>query len=182
MFLAFSSIAACHGADVGLGVSMWSSSSPRTIFVPIRVKNLLLEGSLSVGHSNQDSSSSTSTYRYDSSNTFISPGIGVFGIKPITDNSHAYFGARIAYLYTKGAQDRIDTSTTDRYEAKSTGYSIEPTIGVEYFPIKHMSIGGEISYYYSKETVSATATPNQSSLSHYSGSGAISNIIIRWYF
>lgn len=170
-------LSTCGAADLGFGVSAIPENGFRTIYFPVRTGGMLIEGSLTSGHGNQSAGQQKSSY------TLFSPGVGVFWLKSITENSNLYLGSRISYIYQKNSSDGYGfTDQTFHFESKNNGYSITPTLGFEYFPIKHLSLGGEVSYSYSKMNIRNVQSSNETFDGNSKGHGTNTDLIIRWYF
>lgn len=136
--------AGASAADFGIGVS--ARSDDGWLYVPIDVsKTFRLEPSIRYASTDltftQDEiedSQDTDTWEL---------GIGVFGLKQVTDAAHIYYGARLAYVDAKTTT--VDTSAFGSQihsETKQDGYRIGPTVGFEYVFAQHFSVGGEASY------------------------------------
>jgi hypothetical protein len=166
------------GTEVGAGCSLTQSGTgPRTIFVPIVVSNLMIEGSLAVQHLSQNAGTGdarTEDYFY--------PGVGVFALRPLGAEARLYLGGRLTYINAQGKQTLDTGYGLQTYAFHETGFSIAPTIGIEYFPIKHLSIGGEVSYVISKTDTTNSQTQMVNQDSSFNGSGTQTQIILRWYF
>jgi hypothetical protein len=141
-------LAVCSGsamaADFGVGIS--ARSDDGFLYVPIDItQSFRIEPSV----------------RYLSSEqTFIQPsgedtsetdqwelGVGVFGLKRVTDAAHIYYGARLAYVDVESTTvDEGSFGLTLYSESDQDGYRIGPTVGFEYLFGGHFSVGGEASY------------------------------------
>lgn len=131
-------------ADVGIGVS--ARSDDGYLYVPIDVsKTFRLEPSIRYGSSDLSISAEGSPDDQDSETWEL--GLGVFGVKQVTEAAHLYYGARVAYVDTESTLTQTSTfGTVIRSESTQDGYRIGPTLGFEYLFGGHFSIGGEASY------------------------------------
>ncbi len=119
-------IASAEGTKVGLGVSVKSDDTK--IYLPIDVsESIRIEPAIQYTHINPDSGSNLDVIEFS---------VGVFGLAPVSNNVGLYYGARIGYL-------DIDAS----FEAD--GYSLAPTIGLEYWVNERFSISAEAEWSYS---------------------------------
>jgi len=115
-------------ADVGVGVDV--SAGNNTIYVPINIsKEFRVEPYFSTYKNDDDDG-----FSYRQSKV----GVGLFKVSEAAHNTNVYWGARAAYI--DGHSD-ID-------ESKYDGYSIAPVLGFEYFPVKNISVGADVSLEY----------------------------------
>lgn len=169
-------------AEVGLGVSF--KQNENTIYLPVKISpGLMIEGFLSqnrnsntVTYATLSGPASTQTW---STNTVVT-GISIFWLRPITENTNVYFGPRLGYI----SQKNSNGFDGDVSENRNHGYLVSPTLGFEYFPIKHLSIGGEVGYNYASMSGSSTSMlslGNSSSMDSTS-SGTVTAVMVRFYF
>jgi hypothetical protein len=111
-------------ADVGLGVDLNSGSN--TVYVPINLANgIRIEPYFS-------------TYKYTNENNYSydyrvsTLGAGVFKVSEAANNTNIFWGARAGY---------IDGKSYD-------GYSVAPVLGFEYYLVKNLSLGADVSLEY----------------------------------
>ena len=129
-------------ADFGVGIS--ARSDDGWLYAPIDVsKSFRIEPSVRYGSSELNFSSG-SIERQDSETWEL--GVGIFGLKQITDAAHIYYGARAAYVNTESNITQTTVSSIIRGESTQDGYRIGPTLGFEYLFGGHFSVGGEASY------------------------------------
>lgn len=141
-------LALCSGsvlaADFGIGIS--ARSDDGYLYAPINVsKTFRVEPTIRYGTTEL---SYTQDGEVDSQDTETwEIGVGLFGLKNVTDAAHIYYGARLAYVDTE-ATTTTPTIFGDVIRSKSTqdGYRIGPTLGFEYIFGQHFSVGGEASY------------------------------------
>jgi hypothetical protein len=169
-------------AEVGLGVSL--KQNENTLYLPVKVSpGFRIEGSLFQSRNSMSSRSpaqSGPAFTQTSSFKAEVAGVGLFWLKAVTDNSSLYFGPRLGYIsqkYTSGIAD-------DQFESRRHGYQVSPTLGFEYFPIKHMSLGAEVAYNYTSMSGSATSTvfPGNSGSLDSLDSGTVTAVMVRFYF
>jgi hypothetical protein len=170
-------------ADFGLGIS--ARSDDGFLYVPINVsESFRIEPNVRYGSSEYEfddglrDSQDTETWEL---------GVGVFGIKKITDAAHIYYGARVAYIDTESTTTQSSSFGDDiRSESTQDGYRIGPTVGFEYLFGGHFSIGGEASYtFVDLEGESTSRVGNFAVLStdtEQSGQSTQTRLIFRYMF
>jgi len=174
----------CQGGDIGLGVSM--NTQATDIYVPWKIlPHLKLEGLASFEHQHSaqtesfaDANGVPVQYSSTSSGSSTSLGAGVFWLQPLTHASHLYMGPRIGFSTSKFTSN---TGTASAYRSNTNGLFIAPTLGFEYFPIKALSLGGEIGVSYSKDHSSEHGY-NQGHSAHDENENTFSKLILRYYF
>jgi hypothetical protein len=140
-------------ADFGLGVS--AKTDDGIVYLPIDIsKSFRIEPSVRYA-SSEYTSDDNDGYVQTSESKDLEAGIGVFGLKQVTDAARIYFGARAAYVDSKNTL--IDVYTSSRgvssrtaYVTDQDGYRIGPTVGFEYLFGQHFSVGGEAGYTFYK--------------------------------
>ncbi len=159
--------------EVGIGMN-WRGGPG--ILIPVKVReNLMLEGSIAF-------SDNTYTYKdvlantQENSTKETSFGVGVFWLKPTGDSTRAYIGPRIAYNQYKTSDESYGT----KLESKTNTWSIAPTLGIEYFPVKNVSIGGEVGLSYAHATGSSSFAYADLVKGH--SVSTTSSVMIRYYF
>lgn len=158
------------GADYGIGVAFESNSEK--IYFPIRVSpTFLVEPSFEQYRQDLDQQLSpggalSTDYRYQEF------GIGLFAVRRVAENLDTHLGARLGYQKFK---------TTGSTSSSSSAYGITPTIGVEYFVHKNITVGAEVGYYYSSSDGNSTF-PTTSTQNDQTNSGTVTDIILRFYF
>jgi hypothetical protein len=182
--LSNSTMAAEYGIGVGFG------QNANTIYIPIKLSpDITLEPYITVG---KDSSKSTLTaapnYPYfnnatsSSSSSYAGYGLGVFAKRGVTDSGEIFGGARLAYVKSKQTdQSNGNTFTDQNITSEYTGYILAPTVGVEYFFQKNISMGAEVSAAYSN-IKSKYDTPNYSTESRGTSTRTSTMISLRYYF
>jgi hypothetical protein len=152
-------------ADVGVGVS--GNGHDTTVYVPITPGRLMLEPYFRFA----DSDSSEVGLRWNpelpiptnsvSESDSYSIGMGIFGLLEPAERVTIYYGGRLARIKRNAssasllAPANFAPSTVD-----ADGYSIAPTVGIQYQPIERFSVGAEIGWDYSEvEDVSMSSGP-----------------------
>ncbi|HEY0940484.1 MAG TPA: hypothetical protein VGE08_10345 [Steroidobacter sp.] len=140
-------LALCSGsvlaADFGVGIT--ARSDDGILYVPINVsKTFRIEPSIRYISSDIELSEDGDLVSQDSDTVEL--GIGVFGLKQVTDAAHIYYGARLAYIDTESTTVQTLFGSEIRTESSQDGYRIGPTVGFEYLFGGHFSVGGEVSY------------------------------------
>jgi hypothetical protein len=141
-------LAMCSGsamaADFGLGIS--ARSDDGFLYVPIDItKSFRIEPSVRYLSSEQTFIQSSAQDTSETDQWEL--GVGVFGLKRVTDAAHIYYGARLAYVDVQSTTvDEGSFGLTLYSESDQDGYRIGPTVGFEYLFGGHFSVGGEASY------------------------------------
>lgn len=140
-------LALCSGsalaADFGVGIT--ARSDDGILYVPIDVsKTFRIEPSIRYGSSELKLSENGDLITQDSDTWEL--GVGVFGLKRVTDAAHIYYGARLSYVDTESTTVQPSFGGQLRSESTQDGYRIGPTLGFEYLFGGHFSVGGEASY------------------------------------
>lgn len=141
-------LAVCSGsaiaADYGIGIS--ARSDDGFLYVPINItKTFRIEPNVRYVSNEQRF---TQSFGEDTSETKQWEfGVGVFGLKSVTDAAHIYYGARLAYVDVQSSSvDESSFGVPIYSETDQDGYRIGPTVGFEYLFGGHFSVGGEASY------------------------------------
>lgn len=127
----------CHaGADVGLGVS--ARSDEATIYVPVEVSSFRVEPYLLWRKAAVDGFSEG-----ESRTTAL--GVGGFGLFEVREQVRSYVGARIGWF------ENHSHTTSGSFSSSSTqrGYTVQPTLGLEYLITDRISLGAETYLDYS---------------------------------
>ena len=141
-------LALCSGsalaADFGVGIS--ARSDDGWLYAPINVsKAFRIEPSIRYGSSDLSFSDDSGADEQDTETWEL--GVGIFGLKQVTEAAHIYYGARLAYVDTESTIVQTSTfGTVIRSETTQDGTRIGPTLGFEYIFGQHFSVGGEASY------------------------------------
>ncbi len=157
----------------GLGVRI-NGDVGSTLYVPVKVNDaFMIEGTLSYLHFKNDAGvGNLSSYRTTSTEV----GAGFFWLKSLGESTRLYAGPRVSY----GKASTVYGATPEQ-RADSKGWTVAPTLGVEYFPLRNISIGGEIGASYGHATGDRSDfTGNQSVKS--TQASTVSSVILRYYF
>src|SRR5690606_22645669 len=117
-------------ADFGIGVS--ARSDDGWLYVPIDVaKSFRIEPSIRYGTSEIEFSEGDAAEGQETETW--EAGIGLFGLRHLTEAAHVYYGVRLAYVDIESTviQSGI-LSQPIRSESTQDGYRISPTLGFEY--------------------------------------------------
>lgn len=131
-------------ADFGIGIS--ARSDDGFLYVPIDItQSFRIEPSVRYVSNEY---TYTQSFGEDSSETEQwELGIGIFGLKKVTDAAHIYYGARVAYVDVQSSSVDESSYYVPIYsETDQDGYRIGPAVGFEYLFGQHFSVGGEASY------------------------------------
>ncbi|WP_153067184.1 hypothetical protein [Steroidobacter cummioxidans] len=131
-------------ADFGVGISVRSDDG--WLYVPVNVaKSLRIEPS--VRYSSAETTLTQSGTDNRQKNDILELGVGVFGLKQVTEAAHIYYGGRLSYVdMTSSGTDVTSLGTVIRSQSDQDGYRIGPTLGFEYLFGGQFSVGGEASY------------------------------------
>jgi len=172
----------CQASDLGLGVTLGAPGT--TVYVPWKINpELRLEGSLSYRHHFSEtppfaaSTSGSGLMDIASSSTNLAAGLGVFWVRPMSEDTQVNLGSRVEYLWSK-QRLRVPMSTPP--DTQTHGYAISPTLGFEYFPIKSLSLGGEVGFSYTRTRT--TDLGDWDYLVRQEHEGSFSRLILRYYF
>jgi len=125
--------AIAHGADVGLGASLRDSDA--TLFVPIeRTPAVRIEPFFSWYKEDEDGPGSGSLES-------LTAGLGMFRKFEIRDRAQVYLGGRVGF-----SQFKFRTSAGP--DQDSEGYTLEPTLGIEYRLVDQVAIAFEALAFY----------------------------------
>lgn len=136
----------------GIGIEI---NSDLKIYFPIKTSNLLIEPSIAVEDQKLSSTSNTSSSTFETKDIELS--IGLFKNTEQSDKTYFYYGARLGYIKT----ERKTIATTTLLVVKESGYTIAPTIGIEHYLTKGLSIGLETALKYSDtdgDTIATSST------------------------
>ena len=137
------SVAAAAASSADWGVAVGIANHSQNLYAPIQVQpGWRVEPFF--GHSKTDTVRDSSAY-IDAKDAYSdwTLGAGVFGIRPATPQVNLLGGVRLAYL--KSTQDNGIQGGTER-----KGYVLSPTLGFEYFFEKHIAVGAEASFNWSR--------------------------------
>jgi hypothetical protein len=159
------------------GPNSTPSSLMPTIFVPINVSSRYrVEPEIGFQHVSSRTSGQSSSN--DASDTSVHVGAGVFGLTTPKDHFTIYYGIRLAYL--RFSQSTGSPNGTNGYSfPTANGYFVTPTVGGEYFLGDHLSLGGEVQFRYTHETLNAASDTRTITLSAANTHGAIT---LRFWF
>ncbi len=154
--LLIGSITTCATAqEIGVGVS---AQGNRTIYFPINISETLrLEPSVFY---DKYRVSGDADYKNENYELLA----GVFKLKPYSEKSKLFYGARLGYA----AFHYRSNNSNNNFE----GYKIAPTIGLEYLLVDNLTIAGDVSFNYSNlngnaETRENTSTDTELSVRYY---------------
>lgn len=165
--------------DIKFGLGASATESSATVYIPIKVpvaKNfVLVEPTLSF---TKDVEEQTGTVTTDTRNGNY--GVGVFFGQPLTENIDLLIGGRVAYV----KQTVTDEFTAHTTEVDTDGYTIAPTLGIEYNVNPHIAVGGFVDYSYTNlsGTGTDTATPGVESKTETESFRPNTNLFVKFYF
>jgi hypothetical protein len=178
-------MAAWSGSSLGgAGLGMSIQSGDPTIYVPIDIgESFRLEPFFRYGNDKSESRvyepSSPYTVREVREATTYQLGLGLFGSAGFNESVRAYFGGRLSYISAEfeysfdGGSRPPFTSFPPPEKIDSDGFSIEPTIGLEYRFTERFSIAGEVALIVSDVDGNAVSTESVDT---------DSNVIVRFRF
>jgi hypothetical protein len=144
LIAALCGISVTAAAEVGLGVSIRSNDS--TIYVPIEIGDSFRIEPL-LRYARSKSESTTSGFRLESDSRTYSIGTGLFALTSLGESITLYYGGRLSYMSQRASGTSLEMGPfgpsylTIRSEAD--GFSVAPTVGLEYHLAKFFSIAGE---------------------------------------
>jgi hypothetical protein len=171
------SLLPCRSAEIGLGVSMRGDSS--TIYVPVTLSpSWILEARFAFNHSRNDQA--WGAQRYSSTGTSENLDLGIFWTRQLSEKTRLYLGPRIG----GGHSEWRSTQDGDPYVgvSKSNNFIFAPVIGLEYFPVKSVSLGGEVGANYGKSHDSYDYAQQPSQAHGSDGTGTFTALILRYHF
>jgi len=130
------------GGETSLGVGISATEQGGTIYLPIRMPNLMIEPMFSYS---SGETQNESEYDYVNQNDYseYTIGLGVYLVKSFFSNTDLLVGLRGAYINIE-QESRTDFLSTYYFQGSSTdadGFMIAPTVGVEYRFNDHVSAG-----------------------------------------
>lgn len=135
LLLAGCSSVAVAEVDYGVGLSVQNSDG--VIRLPINISDTWrIEPSLRYSAYEQDGGFP------DGDSKYMELDVGIFKKKMIADKVALLYGAKVGYLKSRSTYNEGESVN------KEDGYSIAPTLGVEYNIMENFSIGGEIGLQY----------------------------------
>jgi hypothetical protein len=144
-FILAASAGGASAVDVGLGVSMdLSNNESRTISVPVKVlKNFLVEP-----YYREEG------FEYERSDPFLHGhkfkrselGAGLFYSTEHQEGISVYVGARVGYLDNNFSIE----DNADNFEEYEYGYSVSPTLALQYEVMSKLVVSGEIDWAFSR--------------------------------
>lgn len=174
-------------ADFGLGVS--ARSNDGLLYVPIDIsKSFRIEPS--IRYASTDASSTDQDdpeFNASQETETLEVGIGVFGVRRITEVAHVYFGGRFAYVDAEITTTSNGSFYDSHNETDQDGYRIGPAVGFEYLFAQHFSVGGEVNYTFldidgeSKDNSFGTSSPTVETTENKS-QGTQTRLIFRYMF
>lgn len=172
------------GGDVGIGVSFKSNEG--SIFLPYQVsERFRVEGNLQHRRM-QSESRGPWEGRSNATDRSTSIGVGLMWLRPVGQGSTLYAGPRLSYLNrsfknTMVSQDPALPREVS-YKTSASGLSVAPTLGYEYFPIKHLSVGGEVAVSYVKLDGGVAWSNAAEAPMRSTSTETTSSLIVRMYF
>ena len=173
-------------SNFGLGASIKTGES--TVYLPIRVsENFLVEPFLRYSKDNSETYSVGSNVSYDTSNTSLNFGVGLFKTTDVSEDIKFYYGGRIAYSNNETRYNISEDSEVNNFTQELDGYTLSPTIGFEYIITNGFSVAieAEWSFFNLDGEISNSEEPGNISLvegSSNDGNRTGTNVIIRYVF
>lgn len=180
--IALGAIVPISAADAGIGLSV--KANDYAIYIPYKASDRIqVEGVLHFAHQNgQGQLTGMVPEDSHSSNTSATAGLGIFWLQPMGEKGRVYLGPRVTYI----RNEFMARTPVYSFSNKGDGYAIAPTIGYEYFPVKNVSIGGEVGLEFGRYKQINNQTFNGPDIgdatSHTSSSQTTSALILRLYF
>lgn len=169
----------CSAGDLGLGVSMKTGED--TLFLPYRIsERLMVEGKAWHGHtasSSQTPGIGTDSQTWDS----LGLGMGLLWRRPLGESLSMYGGPRLGY---QSVRNHFNNPGGPGWftETRLHGWTLTPSVGVEYFPVKHLSLGGEVGYEMTRMTGISDQNGMPSTTLKSTSTSTVTSLILRYYF
>lgn len=163
-----------NAVELGIGVSM--KNCENSLFLPLKLnKNWLLEGQVQAMKMKQTVDGDGPTPSF--TNSFLRAGLGIFWTRQVADKTRLMVGSRFSRVRrTFGSYGSEDSAQ---------GLDVAPTVGVEFFPVRWLSIGGEVAYGFERITGSSNWNSSITGTSpdyHIRSQETRSALILRAYF
>lgn len=117
---------------------------PISCYLPIETERLRLEPE--IGLLREDFSS----VEREETHFVLQLGSGIFAQRYVADNLLSYWGGRLGlmWLFQSIRDEPIYSDVIIRSESSGIGFLVGPATGMEYFPVRRFSMGGEIQLLY----------------------------------
>ncbi len=178
-FLTIFLFGAAFASDYGVGVSTRSGNP--SIYLPINISDKFrIEPVLA----HYEYSATSSGTEYKSKRTDLM--LGFFGRTISSESISTYYGGRIGYSSNENGY----VTEFGVNETEEDGYIIEPIMGFEYHFINNLTLGGEVSFRYSKFDGKTTVISNEDANGNRDGefksnsttNTTVSNVVLRYIF
>lgn len=159
----------------GIGISVKSSDT--SIYFPYKInETLILEPYIS------HKSSKITDANITTKNTQTLIGLGLITRKSMSNNAFFYYGARLTYIKNKTTNDALFNFITPN-AGDTSGYQIEPLVGISYYITNNILLRGEASFFYNKTDGDGFNTfPSQNNNIEKTNSGTSTRLLISYYF
>jgi hypothetical protein len=115
-----------------------------SIVLPLDIAGVVrIEPEFSIFHYNESDDTSSNSV------TAIKTGVGLFWMFGVAPDAQGYLGARLGpqFVSSKQVNEEVDIMTGEVTEVKisrsAVNFAVGPSVGGEYFPSEHFSIGAE---------------------------------------
>ncbi len=147
--------AIASASSFGLGAQL-NTNGGITVLLPTQTSaNMLIEPAFSY-YKVRDKQSATGFVSETNDYQGYSVGVGIFAQFAAHDVSRAYAGVRLAVNYATFKSQDDDTGEYLKFTDR--GYSIAPTIGIQYLPAERFSLAIEASLAWEKVNQDADST------------------------
>ena len=139
--------------DIGMGVGLINTGGSDVghgVALPMRFAIITVEPELAFYNGSNDS-----TYPASPGNNYSSDfrqytlETGIYLRQQVTPSLETYIGGRVGYDNQKGSTTYVSGAS---YHSEGSGYFLGPTLGAEYFFNKNLSLGLDVSLFYSSLT------------------------------
>lgn len=163
------------------GIGMSARSGETDIYLPIDITSQVrLEPSIQYSRSEQNYSTDTAISSENSQKTYML-SLGMFYQFRAHDSVTIYSGLRAGYFKTtsksKTSGDFISDSSFE-----GDGYSIVPTLGVEYWFAQSFSITGEAGYAFSEADYEDSGATIGTYKSDIETQATVTRLVLRYFF
>ncbi|MFW2372691.1 MAG: hypothetical protein ACN4GM_06175 [Gammaproteobacteria bacterium] len=166
---------AVSAGNFGIGVSLKSSDS--AIYFPYKLnETLIFEPYISQRSNKVTNVDSTINY----TQTLI--GFGLLANKSVYEKTHVYYGVRLAYIKDKNTIE-ANFNILSPNNGSTSGYQVEPLIGISYNVTNNIALRGEAALFYNKRDGEEFNTvSNQNQDIEKTENGTITRILLSYYF
>lgn len=170
------------------GIGMSARSGETEIYFPIDISSRW-RVEPSIRYSQYEDSQSASTTSFDTSyyskQKTLDLSLGFFYQYQAYESVAIYYGLRGGYSIIEYETRSVTDQTSSSSTYKGDGYSVVPTLGIEYWFAQRFTVAGEVGYAFSKSGYDNTSS-SSSSIDSFNydteGHSTMSRLILRYFF